>query len=349
LPQPIPASSIGPSSTDHRQPRRSLQLALVITSLTWFVLSNALAARAARGLSNRFDAEAGRPLLTALFLIFLLIVGFTILQGITQTGTTTLRSTLGLPRRPSAGREWALGAAIGWGLAVCSILPMLLARSLHVRFWTEPRAFGLLLLNVATIAAATIATEIALRGYPFRQLIAAIGPAWATVATAVLLGIVHYFSPDPTWISVLATMVASILFSVAWLRTHGLWLPWGLHFAWNASIAILFGLPVRGVVDFASIIQTRAIGSAWLTGDDFGPEGAFLTALVLLGGIVVLVRTTRDYAWDYTHPQIVPGGYEVEPAPPAAHTAMEKEVAAKSPALVQILPTTPQSRSIDGR
>ena len=41
-------------------------------------------------------------------------------------------------------------------------------------------------------------------------------------------------------------MLAGVLLSIAWLRTHGLWLPWGIHFAWNASIGLLFGLPVRG-------------------------------------------------------------------------------------------------------
>ncbi len=45
-------------------------------------------------------------------------------------------------------------------------------------------------------------------------------------------------------------MLAGVLLSIAWLRTHGLWLPWGLHFAWNASLGILFGLPVSGDIGF---------------------------------------------------------------------------------------------------
>jgi hypothetical protein len=59
---------------------------------------------------------------------------------------------------------------------------------------------------------------------------------------------------------------------------------------------------------------------------------------------------TGDYAWSYTHPPIIPAGYDVTIAPPAAHVAMEQAVAAQpiNPAsLVQILPTTPQTPSAD--
>jgi hypothetical protein len=95
------------------------------------------------------------------------------------------------------------------------------------------------------------------------------------------------------------------------------------------------------------MVQTRAIGPDWLTGGDFGPEGAVVTALLLIAAIFVLVRTTREWAWEYTHTPIVPGGYPMDVAPPAAHTAMEQagQQGNKAATLVQILPTTSQTRS----
>ncbi len=340
IPSPVPAPP--------RKLRRSLQFALFAVSLLWFVLADALAGRAARGLTNRFDSESLRPLLSALFLIFLLTVGFGLLEAVARTGGRTLRQAIGLPRRPTASREWLLGAAIGWGIAMVSVLPMALGRALHVRFWTEPRSFWLLLLNLLTLAAVTLGIEMALRGYPFRRLIAALGPTWATLAMALLVGVGNWFGPDSTWITVLVTLMGSVLLSLAWLRTHGIWLPWGLHFAWNASTAVLFGLPIRGFAGFSSVVQTRAIGHRWLTGDEFGPEGAFFTLIILAAAIIVTIRTTDDYAWDYTRNEIIPAGYEVNPAPPAAHTAMEQEGVLKPASLVQILPTTPQTRSVEG-
>jgi hypothetical protein len=232
---------------------------------------------------------------------------------------------------------------------------MAAAGTLHIQFWTQPRAFALLLLNLFTLAVAALAEEVAFRGYTFRRLIEAIGPVAATIVMSLLFGLGHVLNPGATWASTLVTILAGVLLSVAWLRTHGLWLGWGLHFAWNASMGILFGLPVSGINDFASIVQTRAFGRLWLTGGDYGPEGAGFTVIVLMLGIAVLVRLTRDYAWHYTYVPIVAAGYPMEAAPPAAHVAMEQQAQqaqqtqqARPPAaasLVQILPATSQTRS----
>ena len=337
-------------TTTARRSERTLQLALYVTSVAWFLASDAVAAHAARGLSERFGLDAARPLLTWVFLLFLLAVGFSILQAIAKR-RSPLREILGLPKRPTAGREWKLGAALGWGLVVLAVIPMAVAGKLHIQFWTQPRAFALLLLNLVTLAVAALAEEVAFRGYSFRRLIEAIGPVAATILMSLLFALGHVLNPSATRASSVVTILAGVLLSMAWLRTHGLWLGWGLHFAWNASMGILFGLPISGITDFASIVQTRALGRLWLTGGDYGPEGAAFTMIVLLIGIVVLVRITRDFAWHYTYVPIVAAGYPMEPAPPAAHVAMEQQAQqaqqARPPAaaLVQILPSTPQTRS----
>ncbi len=336
-------------SITQRRSERLLQLALFVTSASWFLASDTVAGRASRGISQRLSLDVSRPLLTSLFLLFLLAIGFSILQGIARRGSS-LREVLGLPKRPTARREWLLGAALGWGLVVLAILPLALAGTLDIQFWTESRAFSLLFLNLVTLAVAALVEEVAFRGYPFRRLIEAIGPVAATIVMSVLFGLLHALNPGATWTSTVVTMLAGLLLSVAWLRTRGLWLGWGFHFGWNASMGILFGLPISGINDFSSIVETRAIGRLSLTGGAYGPEGAAFTAVVLSIGIVLLVRITRDYAWHYTYDPIVPAGHPMEAAPPAAHVAMEKQAqqATAPVSLVQILPATPQSRSVAG-
>lgn len=333
--------------TPEGRSKRMLQLALFIASIAWILAAQALAARAARGIALALNLGMERFLLSSIFFLFLLWLGFSILQAI-SLGPVPTRVLLGLPKRPTARREWALGAAIGWGGIVAAVLPMALARTLHVRFWTEPRAFELAFINVLTLAVAALAEEVAFRGYPFRRLIEAAGPAKATILMAIFFGMLHMLNPDANWVSVLITMLAGVLLSIAWLRTHGLWVAWGLHFAWNASMGVLFGLPVSGLANFSTVVQTRAVGRDWLTGGDYGPEAAMLTGVVLLVAIAVLVRVTRDYAWDYTYSPGVPGGYPLEARPPAAHTAMEQQAQQARPApLVQILPATPSSPPAD--
>ncbi len=334
-------------STTSRRSERALELALFFTSVFWFLAADVVAGRAARGLSEHFSLSPIRPLLTSIFLLFLLAVGFNVLQTLTGR-RAPLRDILGLPRRPTAAREWSLGAALGWGLVVLAILPMALARTLNIHLWSQPRAFGLLVLNLLTLAVSALAEEAAFRGYPFRRLIEAIGPTAATIALSLLFGIAHMLNPGATGASTLVTVLAGILLSLAWLRTHGLWLGWGFHFAWNASIAILFGLPISGITDFASVVQTRTFGQFWLTGGDYGPEGAAFTVIVLLLGIAILVRITRDYAWHYTWTPIVSAGYPMDAPPPAVHVAMEQQARpAPPPSLVQILPAAPPPPPIE--
>jgi hypothetical protein len=332
-----------------RRSERTLQLALFLTSVAWFLAADTVAAHAARGLSQRFSLDGARPLLTSVFLLFLLALGFSLLQTIAKRHSP-VRDVLGLPKRPTARREWQLGAALGWGMVVLAVIPMAIAGTLHTHFWTQPRAFSLLLLNLVTLAIAALAEEVAFRGYSYRRLIEGIGPVAATILMSLLFGLGHVLNPSATWASTLVTVLAGVLLSIAWLRTHGLWLGWGLHFAWNASMGVLFGLPISGINDFASIVQTRAFGRLWLTGGDYGPEGAAFTVIVLLIGMGVLVRVTRDYAWHYTYVPIVAAGYPMEPPPPAAHVAMEQMAQQTRPAapvsLVQILPATPQTRSV---
>ncbi len=323
------------------------QFGLTLLAFGWFAVADALAGRAARGLTNRFNGELARPLLTALFLVFLLTVGYAVFEALTGEGFG-LRRAAGLPRRRTGGREWTLGAAIGWGLAVCAVLPMAFGKSFHVRLWTEPRAFALLLMDAGTLLVAALGMEMGLRGYPFRRLVAAVGGGWATALMAVAVGVWQWFTPDGTSTSVLVAVLFTVVLSLGWLRTHGLWLGWGLRAAWGVSVAVLFGLPLHGDGSFASVVQTRATRPAWLTGDGFGPEAAVLSAVALLAAMVVLVRATDEFAWQYTRPEIVAAGYEVNPPPPAAHVALEQEAAVRTPSLVQILPSTSQSQTIQG-
>jgi len=338
----LPSAPI-PSEAQPRM-RRSLHLALFITSIVWAIAATALAARAARGFSIRFQLSDEFALIDALFLVFLLVLGFGGLQSLIARNTP-LRETLGLPNRATAATEWATGAAIGWGTVLLAVVPMALSGSLHIRFWTEPRSFGLVLLNLATVLGASLAAELAFRGYPYRRLIQAIGPSWATVVMALLFAVLGGSSAGGGWRATGITLLFGLLLCVGWLRTHGIWLSWGLHFAWIASLGILFGFPVNGMDNLSTVVQTRAIGPSWLTGGDLGPEGALFTLLFLLAAMAVVIRVSREWAWHYTHKPIIPGGYPMDVAPPAAHTAMEQ--AAKPPTLVQIMPSTPQARSVD--
>jgi hypothetical protein len=323
---------------------RTFHFALFLTGLLWAIVAGSVAARAAQGIANRLNLAVLDNLLQQAFFVFLLLWGFATLRWI-ATHTGDVRSSNALPKRPTVRQEWQRGAALGWAMLLVAILPMMLSGALHPEFSLAPHNWGLALLSLATIAFSTLALELAFRGFLFARLIDATGPVIATIFLSLLYAVVSSYSPNASSLSIVVTFFLGVVFSIAYLQTRALWLGWGLHFAWNAAAAILFGLPIAGLATDNNLVATSVTGPDWLTGGAYGPEAAVFTLIVLFAAIIVLYRITRHYAWEYTHPPIVAAGYPMDIAPPPAHTAMEASAAAAPAPLVQILSTTPTTSS----
>jgi uncharacterized protein len=323
---------------------RLRSLAWFVVAGIYYVLAQQVSYRAASGLSSGDWLE----FVQRCILLFLLLVGFALMGYAGQHQRQPIKA-MGLDRRPGWRREFALGAAIGWGGVVACVLPVALAGGLIVTLFTTWHQFGIILLDLAILAVAALLEEVAFRGYPFQRLIDAIGPGFATLVICVIFGVAHLHNPDSTGASTLVTMFAGWLLAVAYLRTRALWVGWGIHFAWNASMGILFGLPVSGVNNFSPVILSNANGPVWLTGDGYGPEGSLLAAIVLLALVVVTLKATRDLKHRYAQPVIVPGGIpvDIDAAARRQHeAAMSSPVEAK-PQLVQISPAAPAPNGED--
>ena len=346
-----------PPNPNRPEPRlsrvpRTFDLVLMGTALLWTVASGTIADRAAHGILARLGLYQLQPLLSEFFLIFLIVLGFALLDWIATRGSS-VASIIALPRRIGWPREWGLGAAAGWGMAIAAVLPILLTGRLLSELphgpasVLVPRVVSVVLATL-TLALMTLGQELVFRGYPFRRLVQAIGPSWASVVMSFIFALVQLrqnaaLNPGT---ALLVEWAFGLILAMAYLRTHALWLGWGVHFSYRAVTAILLGLPAAGHIEFASIVDSGARGPVWLTGGPFGPDAAFVTFLVMIAAFAVVFRLTRWYAWEYTHAPIVSGGYEVTVAPPKAHVDMERQAAAAPPPLVQILPSTPQGRTV---
>ena len=319
----------------------------------WIFVAHGLAERATQGLTVRFNLSILSNLLQQLFFLFLLLIGFTILRWIAarnpapddRTRLNGIRSTNALPARATTREEWQRGVALGWALILAAVLPMMLLGTLHPEFNLNIANLGYAFLSLLTIAVATLALEVAFRGFLFIEFIQATGPVFATIFLAFLYATLSAFRPDATTLSILDTFLFAVLFCTAYLRTRALWIGWGIHFAWSAVAALIFGLPISVDFGFNNLISTSVTGPEVLTGGPYGPEAAFFTAVVLIIGIFVLHRLTRHYAWEYTYTAPIASGYPMDIAPPAAHTAMETAAAASPAPLVQILGLTPTAAS----
>ncbi len=285
--------------------------------------------------------------MTALFLLFLVVVGFSALDWLAARGWKKA-DVLPLPRRNGWVGEWGTGAAIGWGMSLAVVLPVLVSLNLHARFSAERVSLVAILLALATILVASLAEEAIFRGYPFARLAEAVGPSWASVLLSGGFAITLLSANPPRHVmfALADGLVFGLVLSMAYLRTRALWLGWGLHFAYRAVAAVALGLPVAGHGEFGALLDTYTSGPRWLSGGAFGLDAALLTVFFWLAGMVVVYQQTKDYAWQYTQREIVGAAYEVAVAPPAAHTEMERQAAAAPAPLVQILSTTSQTRSL---
>lgn len=340
------------ANTTHKMssPRipRVLQFALFLTAMIWAAASRAIAVRAAAGIATRFHVELQQTLLESVFLLFLAVVGFRCLDWLATRGDGQI-PILALPRRDSSRAEWGNGAVIGWGVCLAAVLPGLLAGRLHADFNRGAGVFAGVLTSLATLLIVCLAEEVIFRGYPQRRLSLALSPAWAALLLSILFAavLIGFDPPANGWTAWLNLILFGVLLTTARLRTGALWMGWGLHFSFRAVMAVVLGLPVAGRSDLASIFSSSVGGPGWLSGGSFGLDAASLTAIVLLGGIAVLYRSTNEWAYRYTRQELIPAGDEVEVAPPAAHVAMERSTNAAPPPLVQILTATPEGMFVN--
>ena len=339
---PPPLPSAGASLQHARAVRsgsRSGRIALFFACVAWYRIAAGLASSSANGFAIRFDLAAWQPLIEAVALLFLVLLGLTILRTMERT-LVPLQLNLGLPSRPTAREEWSLGAALGWAVAASSALVLVVAKSLHIQFWTSPHAFVVLGLGAVALLLSTLAKLLAIYGYGFQHLIEASGPVRATVVLLILVALDAATTPTPygtaDGVRVLIALLAALLLCLCWLRSRGLWLGWGMWFGWSASTALLFGLPLGSFSEVA-VVDARVSGPLWITGGFYGPTASILLGLLLICTIPVLIRLSDEYAWLYTRKPLVPAGIPVEIPPPAAHETIELPPA-PPPSLVQIQP-----------
>jgi len=156
------------------------------------------------------------------------------------------------------------------------------------------------------------------RGYPFQRLVEAIGSGGAILIFSMLFGFVHWMNPGANPWGLLNTVLIGVVLSVAYLRTRALWLPWGLHFAWNTTLGLVFGLPVSGIRMFNVFVHTTAVGPEWLTGGTYGLEASLPGASVVLIGLIVVWRFPLRRLTDPA--AFFPSRHDPAPDPPNVNT-----------------------------
>ena len=190
-----------------------------------------------------------------------------------------------------AVRELGRGLVIGAALLSATI-GVLAALGLYtVQGWRDP---AVLIAPLAISVGAAVIEELLFRGAIFRIIEASLGTWIALVISAVLFGLVHLGNPNATWLAAVAiSLEAGVMLAAAYVLTRRLWLPIGIHAAWNFTQGGIFSVAVSGGKTDGLLVASLS-GPSWLSGGEFGAEASLVAMLLCTAlGAWLLVLAAR--------------------------------------------------------
>lgn len=185
---------------------------------------------------------------------------------------------------PGAGAATVRGMLIGTAMfaAVIGIIYLLGGYRID-GFGSVTGAVGIL----GFMAAAAVTEELLFRGVLFRIIEERIGTYLALGLSGLVFGLAHIANPDADlWGATAIAIEAGCMLAAAYAATRTLWLPIGLHFAWNFAQGGVFGTQVSGNGDSEGLLEGTTSGSVLLSGGEFGPEAS---GFAVLAGAVLTI------------------------------------------------------------
>ena len=222
----------------------------------------------------------------------------TLTMSIAVTGCTAFAYIL-LEKRPflSVGltlhRGWLRQLGAGWLYAAILITIVSLAElalgevRIHPGFLTVESILGMLGWGLAVFTFVAYSEEVLVRGYPLQLLEQRTGRVPALLITSAAFSLMHLANPGISWLALVNIFLAGILLGSAYFLTRSLWLPIGMHHAWNFVQGNVFGFPVSGQYEPSVFVSINS-GSEFVSGGIFGPEGGILASVVLVAGIAAM-------------------------------------------------------------
>ncbi len=199
-------------------------------------------------------------------------------------------------------RAWWKGLGLGFGLG--ALLMGLIFAAEYAAGWIQVSGFFVtrvadvslalaLSFSLVKVLCVGVYEEFLSRGYHLRNLAEGLNLPIAVFASSAVFALLHAFNDNATVMSTLGLLVNALLFAAAFLATGRLSAAIGLHIAWNLFEGAVFGFPVSGDLEGASVIAVRQLGPELVTGGAFGPEAGLAGIAASLLGIAVFAAWKR--------------------------------------------------------
>jgi membrane protease YdiL (CAAX protease family) len=200
---------------------------------------------------------------------------------------------LGLTLHKLWARDFLIGSAIGISSLVLAAIIAIVGGGLKLSLNTvhSPGRIAIALIGSAMMFIfAALAEEATFRGYPLQTFTRARLALLGVLLTSVPFALGHLWNPNVVpGVTFANTALAGFWLALAYLRTRSLWLPLGVHWAWNWAMGSFFGLPVSGLhLVGATFLKADDVGPAWLTGGTYGLEGGVACTVALVVSTIVI-------------------------------------------------------------
>ena len=213
-------------------------------------------------------------------------------------------------------KEFSIGLGLGFGLLTLLFLVFWITGLVEVTAGAMNSTVAISMLGFLLIfILAGLFEELMLRGYAFQAFIEGSNKWIATIILSLVFSIMHMTNPNFSAGGALNIFLAGMLLSIVYLKTLSLWMPIGLHIAWNWTQGPLWGMNVSGIDIKDSFLVSTPQGPELLSGGEFGAEGSLISS--------VFIAALCWYLWkaEWIKPsesiaslwRKYPSGYGVEP------------------------------------
>lgn len=196
---------------------------------------------------------------------------------------------------PLAGAAKGLGAGLLLGFLLFSLIVGAAAALDVYNIVGDGGIAQMLYTAIAISIMPGFMEELLFRGILFRWLEQFGGSWFALALTSALFGLGHIFNPNATALSSFAIAIeAGILLGGAYMLTRSLWVPIGLHAAWNFTQGFIWDVPVSGL-DQQGLVEAKLSGPEILSGGAFGLEASLIAMVIATAaGVWLVVRSIRN-------------------------------------------------------
>lgn len=187
-----------------------------------------------------------------------------------------------------------LGIGLAAGFVIFTTVVAIAATIGVYRVTGEGDASGFLNALIGAAIFPAVSEEMLFRGILFRWL-EEFGGSWAALLlTSFFFGAAHLANPNASPIAAVGiAFEAGVMLGAAYMLTRSLWLPMGIHAAWNFAQGEIYDIPVSGNKAHG-LLNARLSGPPLLTGEGFGLEASILAmAVATLFGLWLLWMAIR--------------------------------------------------------